>query len=132
MLGTKLAFYKAYQSQIDGLAERMIQTMEDIHRRFCAYGMELKDYEGYTHDWVTLLPVVQLAYNTSQHSTTGQSASLVDKMWNSLLLVDHLKKNPLTIHPTAKSFHDLWKKACDTAVNCIAEAKEYKKQRWDK
>ncbi|MBW0582433.1 hypothetical protein O181_122148, partial [Austropuccinia psidii MF-1] len=64
MLGTKLAFSTAYHPQTDGLAERMIQTMEDILRRFCAYGMEYKDHEGYTHDWVTLLPAVQLAYNT--------------------------------------------------------------------
>ncbi|MBW0546562.1 hypothetical protein O181_086277 [Austropuccinia psidii MF-1] len=26
----------------------------------------------------------------------------------------------------------MWKRACDTAAKCIAEAKEYKKQRWDK
>ncbi|MBW0543261.1 hypothetical protein O181_082976 [Austropuccinia psidii MF-1] len=44
----------------------------------------------------------------------------------------HLKKNLLTIHPTAKDFHDMWKRACDTASKCIAEAKGYKKQRWDK
>ncbi|MBW0532708.1 hypothetical protein O181_072423 [Austropuccinia psidii MF-1] len=72
MLGTKLAFSTAYHSQTDGLAERMIQKMEDILRRFCDYGMEYKDHEGYTHDWVTLLPAGQLAYNTSQHSTTGK------------------------------------------------------------
>ncbi|MBW0492578.1 hypothetical protein O181_032293 [Austropuccinia psidii MF-1] len=65
MLGTKLAFPTAYHPQTDGLAKRMIQPMEDIIRRFCAYGMEYKDHEGYTHDWVTLLPAVQLAYNTS-------------------------------------------------------------------
>ncbi|MBW0472824.1 hypothetical protein O181_012539 [Austropuccinia psidii MF-1] len=64
MLGKKLAFSKAYHPQADGLAERMIQTMEDILRRFCAYGIEYKDHKGYTHDWVTLLPAVQLAYNT--------------------------------------------------------------------
>ncbi|MBW0551609.1 hypothetical protein O181_091324 [Austropuccinia psidii MF-1] len=61
ILVTKLAFYTAYHPQTDGLAERMIQTMEDIIRRFCAYGMEYKDHEGYTHDWVTLLPEIQLA-----------------------------------------------------------------------
>ncbi|MBW0529816.1 hypothetical protein O181_069531 [Austropuccinia psidii MF-1] len=72
--------------------------------------MEYKDHEGYTHDWVTLLPAVQLAYNT----------------------MDHLKKNLLTIHPTAKDFHEMWKRACETASKCIAEAKEYNKQRWDK
>ncbi|MBW0552396.1 hypothetical protein O181_092111 [Austropuccinia psidii MF-1] len=63
ILGTKPAFSTAYHPQTDGLAERVIQTMEDILRRFCAYGMEYKEHEGYTHDWVTLLPAVQLAYN---------------------------------------------------------------------
>ncbi|MBW0513314.1 hypothetical protein O181_053029 [Austropuccinia psidii MF-1] len=48
--GTKVEFSKAYHPQTDGLAERMIQTMEDILRQFCAYGMEYKDHEGYTHD----------------------------------------------------------------------------------
>ncbi|MBW0578122.1 hypothetical protein O181_117837 [Austropuccinia psidii MF-1] len=43
ILGTKLAFSTAYHTQTDGLAERMIQTMEGIIRRFCAYGMEYKD-----------------------------------------------------------------------------------------
>ncbi|MBW0484335.1 hypothetical protein O181_024050 [Austropuccinia psidii MF-1] len=132
MQGTKLAFSTAYHPQTDGLSERMIQTMEDILRRFCAYGMEYKYHEGYTHDVVTLLPAVQLAYNTSQNSTTGKSPSLVEKGWNPLLPVDHLKKNPLTIHPTAKEFHEMWKRACDTASEYIAEAKEYNKQRYDK
>ncbi|MBW0554057.1 hypothetical protein O181_093772 [Austropuccinia psidii MF-1] len=45
ILGTKLAFSTAYHPQTDGLAERMIQNMEDIIRRFCAYGMEYKDHE---------------------------------------------------------------------------------------
>ncbi|MBW0548527.1 hypothetical protein O181_088242 [Austropuccinia psidii MF-1] len=40
MLGTNLSFYKAYHPQTDGLAERMIQIMEDTIRKFCAYGME--------------------------------------------------------------------------------------------
>ncbi|MBW0464963.1 hypothetical protein O181_004678 [Austropuccinia psidii MF-1] len=61
MLGTTLAFSTAYHPQTDGLAERMIQTMEDILRRFCGYGMEYKDHKKYTHYWVTLLPEVQLA-----------------------------------------------------------------------
>ncbi|MBW0544635.1 hypothetical protein O181_084350 [Austropuccinia psidii MF-1] len=132
MLGTQLAFSTAYHPHTDDLAERMIQTMEDIIRRFCAYGMKYKYHEGYTHDWVTLLPAVQLAYNTSQHSTTGKSPSLVEKGCKPLLPVDYLKKNLLTIHPTAKDFHDMGKRACYTVARCIAEAKEYNKQRWDK
>ncbi|MBW0467776.1 hypothetical protein O181_007491 [Austropuccinia psidii MF-1] len=132
MLGTKLEFSTAYHPQTDGLAERMIQKMEDIIKRFCAYGMEYKDHEGYTHYWVTLLPAVHLAYNTIQHSTTWKPPSLVEKGWNPLLPVDQLKKNLLNIHPTAKDFHDMWKRDCDTAARCIAEEKEYNKQRWDK
>ncbi|MBW0517088.1 hypothetical protein O181_056803 [Austropuccinia psidii MF-1] len=50
MLGSKVSFSTAYHPQTDGLAERMIQTMEDIIRGFCAYGMKYKDHEGYTHD----------------------------------------------------------------------------------
>ncbi|MBW0549704.1 hypothetical protein O181_089419 [Austropuccinia psidii MF-1] len=110
----------------------MIQTVEDMIRRFCSLGMEYKDHEGYTHDWITLLPTVKLAYNTSQHSTTRKSPSLVEKGWNPLLPVDHLKKNLLAIHPKAKDFHYMWKRAYDTAARFIAEAKEYNKQRWDK
>ncbi|MBW0578087.1 hypothetical protein O181_117802 [Austropuccinia psidii MF-1] len=123
ILGTKLAFSTAYHPQTDGLVERMIQTMDEILTRFCAYGMEYQDHEGYTHDWVTLLPAVQLAYNTSQHSTTGKSPSLLEKGWKPLFPVDHSKKNLLTIHPTAMDLHDMWKKACDTAAKCISEAK---------
>ncbi|MBW0530818.1 hypothetical protein O181_070533 [Austropuccinia psidii MF-1] len=132
MMGTKLAFSTAYYPQTDALAERMIETMEDILRRFCAYGIEYKDNKGYNHDWVTLLPAVQLAYDTSQNSTTGKTPALVEKRWNPLLPVDHLKKNLLTIHPTAKYFHEMWKRAWETASKCIAEAKEYNKQRWEK
>ncbi|MBW0536237.1 hypothetical protein O181_075952 [Austropuccinia psidii MF-1] len=130
MLCTKLAFSTAYHPQTDGIAERIIHTMEEVLKRFCAYGMEYNDHEGYTHDWVTLLPEVQLAYNTSQHSTTGKKPALVQKGGNPLLPVDHLKKNLLTIHPKAKDFHDLWKRARDTDSKCIAEAIEYNKQRW--
>ncbi|MBW0496562.1 hypothetical protein O181_036277 [Austropuccinia psidii MF-1] len=37
ILGVKLAFYTAYHPQTDGPAGRIIQTMEEILRRFCAY-----------------------------------------------------------------------------------------------
>ncbi|MBW0554206.1 hypothetical protein O181_093921 [Austropuccinia psidii MF-1] len=132
ILGTKLSFSTDYHPQTDALAGRMIQTMEDIIRRFCAYGMEYKDHEGYTHDWFTLLPEVQLAYNTSQHSITGKSPPLVEKGWNPLLPLHHLKKSLLNIYPSVKACHDMWKRACDTAARCIAEAKECNKQMWDK
>ncbi|MBW0564618.1 hypothetical protein O181_104333 [Austropuccinia psidii MF-1] len=45
VLETKLAFSTAYNPQTDGLAERMIQTMEEIIRRLFAYGMEYKEHD---------------------------------------------------------------------------------------
>ncbi|MBW0516903.1 hypothetical protein O181_056618 [Austropuccinia psidii MF-1] len=45
LLGTKLSFSTAYHPQKEGLVERMIQSLEDMIRRFCAYGLELKETE---------------------------------------------------------------------------------------
>ncbi|MBW0477645.1 hypothetical protein O181_017360 [Austropuccinia psidii MF-1] len=72
ILGTKLAFSTAYHAQKDGLAERMIQTIQDSIRGLCVYSMEYKDHEGHTCDWVAFLPEIQLNSKTSQHSTTGE------------------------------------------------------------
>ncbi|MBW0537184.1 hypothetical protein O181_076899 [Austropuccinia psidii MF-1] len=51
LFGTKLSFSTAYHPQADGLAERMIQTLEDMIRKSCAYGLKFKDSDGFTHDW---------------------------------------------------------------------------------
>ncbi|MBW0467244.1 hypothetical protein O181_006959 [Austropuccinia psidii MF-1] len=100
MVGTKLSFSTAYHPQKVVLAERMIQTMEDIIRR--------------------------------QHYTTGKSPRLVENGRNPLFPVAHLKKYLLTTHPTAKDFHEMWKRSCETDFKCIAEAKKYNKRRYDK
>ncbi|MBW0574497.1 hypothetical protein O181_114212 [Austropuccinia psidii MF-1] len=99
MLGTKLASSISYHSPTDGLAERKLQTMEEIIRKFCVYGMEYKENEGYTHDWVTLLPVIQLAYSTSKPSTTGKLPSLVEKGCNLLMAVFSLEETSFYYPP---------------------------------
>ncbi|MBW0589054.1 hypothetical protein O181_128769, partial [Austropuccinia psidii MF-1] len=80
--GTKLSFSTAYHLQTDGLAERMIQTLEDMIRRFCDNGLELKDSDGFTHDWCTVIPALELVYKTSVHSSTGQIPAMFGKGWN--------------------------------------------------
>ncbi|MBW0543230.1 hypothetical protein O181_082945 [Austropuccinia psidii MF-1] len=62
--GTKLSFPIACHPQTNGLAQRKIQTLEDIIGRACAYGLDLKDSDGVSHDWCTLIPELKLAYKT--------------------------------------------------------------------
>ncbi|MBW0573033.1 hypothetical protein O181_112748, partial [Austropuccinia psidii MF-1] len=61
LLGTKLSFSTPYHPQTDGLAERMVQNLEDIIRIFCAYGLDFKYSNGVTHHWYTLIPALELA-----------------------------------------------------------------------
>ncbi|MBW0508523.1 hypothetical protein O181_048238 [Austropuccinia psidii MF-1] len=52
------------------MVEVMVQALENMIRRFCAYGLELKDSDGFTHDLFTLIPSLELANKTSVHSST--------------------------------------------------------------
>ena len=132
ILGTKLAFSTAYHPQTDGLAERMIQTLEDMIRRFCAYGLEFRDPDGYSHDWVTLLPALELAYKTSVHKTTGKTPAVLENGWNPRLPITMIKKDLMDVHPTSKSFHDMLSRARKHAEQCLQDSVQYNKNRWDK
>ncbi|MBW0487356.1 hypothetical protein O181_027071 [Austropuccinia psidii MF-1] len=77
--GTKLSFSTAYSPKTDGLAERMIQALGDMVRRFCAYALEFTDCDGFTHYWCTLLPELELEYKTSIHASTNQTPAILEK-----------------------------------------------------
>ncbi|MBW0589031.1 hypothetical protein O181_128746 [Austropuccinia psidii MF-1] len=104
LLGTKLSFSTAYHTQTNGKEERMIQTLEEMIRRFCGYGPEFKNYDGFTHDWYTLIPALELAYKTSMHVSTGKTPEILENRWNPKLPIDTLKKDLVDIHPTASVF----------------------------
>ncbi|MBW0558700.1 hypothetical protein O181_098415 [Austropuccinia psidii MF-1] len=76
-----------------------------MSRIFCAYGLEFKDSDGFTHDWCTLIPALELEYKTSVHSSTGQTPAMLEKGWNPRLPADTLRKDLIDIHPTASSFN---------------------------
>ncbi|MBW0554428.1 hypothetical protein O181_094143 [Austropuccinia psidii MF-1] len=132
LLGTRLSFSTAYHPQTDGLAERMIQTLEDMIRRFSAYGLEFKDSDGFTNDWCTLIPALELAYKTSIHASTGKTATMLEKGWNPKLPIDSLKKDLVDIHPTDSSSKLLLDKVRHHANQSMNDAFEYAKQKWEK
>ncbi|MBW0510645.1 hypothetical protein O181_050360 [Austropuccinia psidii MF-1] len=110
----------------------MIQTLEDMIRRFCAYGLEFKDSYGFTHDWCTLIPELELAYKTSIHASTGKTPAMLEKGWNPKIPVDTLKKHLVDIHPTASRFKLLLEQVRHHANQSMNDAFEYAKQKWDK
>ncbi|MBW0548800.1 hypothetical protein O181_088515 [Austropuccinia psidii MF-1] len=110
----------------------MIQTLEEMIKRFCAYGLEFKDYDGFTHDWCKLIPALELAYKTSIHSSTGKTPEILEKGWNPRLPEDNLKKYLVDIHPTASSFKLMLDKVIHNAKRCMQDSFKYAKERWEK
>ncbi|MBW0570358.1 hypothetical protein O181_110073 [Austropuccinia psidii MF-1] len=82
----------------------MIQTLEDMIHGFCAYGLELKDSDGFTQDWCTVEPALELTYKTSIYASTGKTPEMLEKGLNPELPIDTLKKDLADIHPTVLSF----------------------------
>ncbi|MBW0532238.1 hypothetical protein O181_071953 [Austropuccinia psidii MF-1] len=104
LFGTKLSFSTAYHPQADGLAERMIQNLDNMVQRFCEYGLEFKDCDGFTHDWCTHLPALELVYKTSIHASTNQTPAVREKGWNPRFPQDSLRKDLVELHPTGANF----------------------------
>ncbi|MBW0485149.1 hypothetical protein O181_024864 [Austropuccinia psidii MF-1] len=132
IFGTKKSFSLAYHPENDGLAERMIQTLEDMERRFCAYGLEPNDCDGFNHDWCTLLPELQATYNPLIHASTNQTPAILEKGWNTKLLQDSLRKDLVEIHPTASTFKGMLDRARKHAVRCMEDSFAYAKDKWEK
>ncbi|MBW0526608.1 hypothetical protein O181_066323 [Austropuccinia psidii MF-1] len=100
----------------------MIQTLKDTIRILCAYGLKLKDSYGFTHDLCTLIPALELAYNTSIHASTGKTPAMMEKGWNPKLPVNTLKKDLVDIHLTASSFKLLLNKVRHHANQSMNDA----------
>ncbi|MBW0575846.1 hypothetical protein O181_115561 [Austropuccinia psidii MF-1] len=101
-------------------------------RSFCAYGLQFKDSDGFTHDWCTLIPALELEYKTSVHSSTGQPPAMLEKGWNARLPADTLRKDLIDIHPIASSFKIILDKVKHHAKQSMNDAFYYAKQKWDK
>ncbi|MBW0571395.1 hypothetical protein O181_111110 [Austropuccinia psidii MF-1] len=100
----------------------MIQTLEYMIRRFCAYDLQFKDSDGFTHDCCTLIPALELAYKTSIHSSTGKTPAMLEKGCNPRLPYHTLKKDLVDIYPTASSFKIMLDKARHHANRCMQDS----------
>ncbi|MBW0554908.1 hypothetical protein O181_094623 [Austropuccinia psidii MF-1] len=132
LFGTKLSFSTAYHPQTDGLAERMIQTLEDMVRRFCVYGLEFKSCDGFTHDWGTFLTALELAYKTSIHASTNQIPAILEKGWNAKVPQGSLRKNLVELNTKTDSFKVMLDKARKHSVRCMGDSFAYAKDKWDR
>ncbi|MBW0559550.1 hypothetical protein O181_099265 [Austropuccinia psidii MF-1] len=101
-------------------------------RIFCAYRLEAKYSDGFTHYWCTLIPALELAYKALIHSSTGKTPAILEKGWNLRLPYDTLKKDLVDIHPTESSFKLMLDKARHHENRSMQDSFKYAKERWDK
>ncbi|MBW0511760.1 hypothetical protein O181_051475 [Austropuccinia psidii MF-1] len=88
----------------------MIQTFEDMVRRFCATGIGIQNI----------------------HSSTDQTPAIIEKGWNPKLPQDSLRKDLVEINPTAGSFKGMLEKAIKHAIRCMEDSFACAKDKWDK
>ncbi|MBW0500045.1 hypothetical protein O181_039760 [Austropuccinia psidii MF-1] len=91
----------------------MIQTLEDMIRRLCAYGLEFKDCDGFTHDWCKPL-------------------AILEKGWNPKFPVYTLKKDLVDINPNSSNLKSFLDRVRHHANQIVNYALEYAKQKWAK
>ncbi|MBW0532323.1 hypothetical protein O181_072038 [Austropuccinia psidii MF-1] len=109
----------------------MIQTLEDMVRRFCAYGLEFKYCDGFTHYWCTFLPALELEYKTSIHASTNQTPASLEKGWKPKSPQDSLRKELVEIHSTTSNFKLMLEKARKNSVRFMEDSFAYAKDKWD-
>ncbi|MBW0517453.1 hypothetical protein O181_057168 [Austropuccinia psidii MF-1] len=93
---------------------------------------EIKDSYGFTHDWCTLIPELELSYKISIHASTGKTPGMLEKGWNPKIPVYALKKDLVYLHPAASRFQLLLDKLRHNENQSITDSFEYAEKKWDK
>ncbi|MBW0465137.1 hypothetical protein O181_004852 [Austropuccinia psidii MF-1] len=101
-------------------------------RRFCAYILEFKEIDCFTHYWRALISALELEYNTPVHPSTGHTSAMSERARNTRLPQDTLRKDLIDIYPKAFSFNVILDKVKHLAKKSMNENFEYTKQKWDK
>ncbi|MBW0560430.1 hypothetical protein O181_100145 [Austropuccinia psidii MF-1] len=82
--------------------------------------------------WNTTIPALELAYETSIHSSTCKTPAMLEKGWNPRIPYENLKKDLVDTHPTASSFRIILEKGRHHENRFMQDYFKYAKERWDK
>lgn len=83
---------------------------------------------------MSLLPALELSYNTSQHAVTGKAPFELERGWLPRTPLDYLTASQnveLAAEPSADSFAKMIESAREHASQCVSSAFEEHKRRWD-
>lgn len=115
-----------------GLGEKILETLIELVQRYCTFGLEFKDKDGYTQDWKTLVPALEIAYNSSIHSATNQKLFELERGYCPGLPNDSLRNKIVHMHLMSLSFAAMLNRARACESHRILEATSYNEIRWDK
>ncbi|MBW0590943.1 hypothetical protein O181_130658 [Austropuccinia psidii MF-1] len=100
-------------------------------RRICAYGLQFTDCHGFTHDWCTIFPELELAYKESIHDSTNQIPAILEKGWNPKLPQYSLRKDLVEINPTDACFKRMLESTRKHSMRFIEDSFVYANDKWD-
>lgn len=120
VLKTELFLASAYHSQTNGQAERTNQTLEQYIWCFTSFAQ---------NDWVSSLPLAELAYNNASHSTTGQSPFFVNYGFHVSFLPDFVSESSV---PAVQNTMELLSHNNKILLEAVTKAQMDNKRAFDK
>ena len=101
-------------------------------RRFCSYGLEFNNSDGYTHDWFSPIPALEIAYNSSKQYSSREIPHILERGCIPRMPKNYINSKLPHFHPTSLDFKRMLDIIHEHAKKWVQEATGYKKRRWDK
>lgn len=122
LLDTKLRFSTAFHPQSDGQTERANRTLEEMLRAYISYNQT---------NWDLLLPMMEFAYNSAKHASTGFSPFYLNNGFHPLVPAALFQRTPTTV-PAVDDFVAQQSSALAQAQDQIRDAQDQQKEQADK
>ncbi|MBW0464833.1 hypothetical protein O181_004548 [Austropuccinia psidii MF-1] len=78
------------------------------------------------------IPVLEMEYKTSTHSSTGKTPKMLEKGWNPTLPYDTLTKELVNIHLKERILKIVLQKVRNHPNRCMQDPFKYSKERWNR